>query len=126
MLQVSNGDTPDLVTYNGSEVNAIVYNDQTVWMKNTRTETWQLNENIAQTMGSYANFEVTFKADGVIFLSINIVNNGSEKTLRYDTINAYTASNNTWTSNAYRTLVFDTAPLGAVRIWLQNNGTRIA
>ena len=49
---------------------------------------------------------------------------GAEKLLRYDTINAYSAAQNKWATSAYRTLVFDDAPIGALRDWLTANGVK--
>lgn len=124
MLKTSSGDVPENVTFNGKEVHRVIFNNEEVWTKYSGPEAWTLNENIAVTMGSFANFTVNFKSDGVIFTSINIANSGAEKLLRYDTINAYSAAQNRWATNAYRTLVFDEAPLGELRDWLNKNGVK--
>lgn len=124
MLKTSSGAVPENVTFDGKEVHRVVFNNEEVWTKYSGPETWTLNENIANTMGSSANFTVNFKSDGIIFLSISIANSGAEKLLRYDTINAYSAAQNRWATNAYRTLVFDEAPLGELRDWLNKNGVK--
>ena len=124
MLKVSSGAVPENVVFNGKEVHRIVFNGEEVWTKYTGSETWTLNENISETMGSFANFATNFKSDGIVFTTINIANSGAEKLLRYDTINAYSAAQNRWATNAYRTLVFDEAPLGALRDWLTKNGVK--
>lgn len=126
MLKTSDGATPESVTFNSKEVYRVVFNGDEVWVKYNGAETWVLNENIAETMGSFADFDVTFKADGILFTNINIANSGAEKLLRYDTINAYSAAQNKWATENYRTLVFDNAPLGALRDWLTKNGVKNA
>lgn len=124
MLKVSSGAVPENVVFNGKEVHKVVFNGEEVWTKYTGSETWTLNENISETMGSFANFAANFKSDGIVFTTISIANSGAEKLLRYDTINAYSAAQNRWATNAYRTLVFDEAPLGALRDWLTKNGVK--
>lgn len=124
MILTSSGKTPLNINYNGNDVKAVIFNGTTVWEKTKTFETWVLNADISSTMGSFANFSVAFKSDGIVFSSISINNSGSEKILCYDTINAYSAAQNKWATDGYRTLVLDYPPTGDFLTWLQANGTK--
>lgn len=122
MLQMKNGEQPYIITFDGNDVATVIYNGDVVWTK--QSETWLLNSNIASTMGSSLNITVPFKSDGIIFSTINIANSGSEKLLRYDTINAYSAAQNKWATNNYRTIVLESPATGNLLTWLEANGTK--
>lgn len=122
MLEMKNGESPYIIKFDGNDVATVIFNGDVVWTK--QSETWVLNSNIASTMGSYLNLTVPFKADGIVFNSISIANSGSEKLLRYDAINAYSAAQNKWATDNYRTLVFESPATGALLTWLTANGTK--
>ena len=124
MLKMKNGDTPLSISFNGNDVDAVSYNGETVWLKYSGAETWVLNQDISATIGEDVEFTIDFKADGVVFNALSVVTSGSEKILKYDTISAYSTAQNKWATEGYRTLIFDNAPIGALRDWLTANGTK--
>lgn len=124
MLKMKNGDTPSSISFNENDVDAVSYNGEIVWLKYSGAETWTLNQDISATIGEDAEFTIDFKADGVLFNALSVVTSGSEKILKYDTISAYSTAQNKWATDGYRTLIFDNAPIGALRDWLTANGTK--
>lgn len=124
MLKMKNGDTPSSISFNGKDVDAVSYNGEIVWLKYSGAETWTLNQDISATIGEDAEFTIDFNADGVVFNVLSVVTSGSEKILKYDTISAYSTAQNKWATDGYRTLIFDNAPIGALRDWLTANGTK--
>lgn len=124
MLKMKNGDTPSSISFNGNDVDAVSYNGEIVWLKYSGKETWVLNQDLSSTIGEDAEFTIDFTADGVVFNNIGIVTSGAEKTLKYDTINAYSTAQNKWATEGYRTVVFNNAPIGLLRDWLNKNGVR--
>lgn len=124
MLKMKNGDTPSSISFNGNDVDAVFYNGEIVWLKYSGAETWVLNQDISATIGEDVEFAIDFKADGIVFNALSVVTSGSEKILKYDTISAYSTAQNKWATDGYRTLIFDNAPIGALRDWLTTNGTK--
>ena len=124
MLKMKNGDTPSSISFNGNDVDAVSYNGEIVWLKYSGAETWVLNQDISATIGEDAEFTIDFKADGVVFNTLSVVTSGSGKILKYDTISAYSTAQNKWATDGYRTLIFDNAPIGALRDWLTANGAK--
>lgn len=81
-------------------------------------ETWVLNATI--TVPS-AELSAAFTSNGMEFTSIS----GAISILYYNgTKNIKVYTNRAWTNSAYRTLVFDFAPTGALLTWLQANGVK--
>lgn len=120
-----NGKIPDIVTYAGKDVKTVKYNGITVWEKNTQPETWVLNLDLTNSIGSDDTFrELYFTADGVFFTSISILTSGAEKLLKFDEITPYSTANNKWAEVGYRTLIFSVPPTGKLKTWLQNNGVK--
>lgn len=114
MLKLKNGDSPDVITFNGQDVLTLVYNGEIVWQKNTASETWILNNTLTSNGFDQA---IDFKSDGVIFNSMKYAVNN----LTYDDIVAY--NEGTWSNEGYKTVIFTTAPTGVLRTWLQTNAT---
>ena len=120
-----NNNSPDLINFNGQEVLTLKFNGETIWTKDTEPETWVLNSNLTNTIGSDTSFSgLKFTADGVLFTTISIVTSGAEKLLKYDEITPYSTSQNKWAAVGYKTLQFTEKPLGAVRNWLELNGQK--
>lgn len=83
-------------------------------------ETWVLNSRISI---SSTPFYINFTSNGQSFRRIVRTSAGlAYSDLSTDTI-VYDLS---WTNEAYRTVVFDTAPSGDLLTWLQANGTKQA
>lgn len=89
-------------------------------------ETWVLNATISLPSSSLSG---TFTSNGNSFTGIKSAGS-SNKYLSYTLfeggITRYTKvyQNGRWINDAYRTLVFDTAPTGAMLTWLQANGQK--
>lgn len=89
-------------------------------------ETWVLNATISFPSSSLSG---TFTSNGKSFTGIQHVP-GPHAYLSYtsfaggmtDSTRVY--ENGSWINDAYRTLVFDTAPTGAMLTWLQANGQK--
>lgn len=124
MLKMKNGDVPLSISFNGNDVDAVSYNGEVVWLKYSGKETWVLNKDLSSTIGEDVTFSVDFLADGVIFNSLSVATSGAEKTLKYDTINAYSVAQNKWATEGYRAIVFNDAPIGLLRDWLNKNGVK--
>lgn len=114
MLKVSNGDSPDIILYMGNDVEVVKYNNEVIWEKNKDPEVWTLPQTLSNIPDITAT-DLSFKAESVLFTSINCENN----ILKYDDIVAY---DNGWSAIDYKTLKFDFAPLGAIRTWLTQIG----
>ena len=114
MLKVSNGDSPDIILYMGNDVEVVKYNNEVIWEKNKDPEVWTLPQTLSNIPDITAT-DLSFKAESVLFTSINCENN----ILKYDDIVAY---DNGWSAIDYKTLKFDLAPLGAIRTWLTQIG----
>lgn len=92
-------------------------------------ETWVLNQSITFPSSSI-NTEINFTSNGTTFVYIRIVHAASNSGIFYctstDLLSGYVGvyDRNGWTNEAYRTVVFDTAPTGNLLTWLQENGTK--
>ena len=88
-------------------------------------ETWVLNATISLPSSPLSG---TFTSNGKSFDGIERY--GFPEYLSYTsfagglTDNTQVYKNGSWINNAYRTLVFDTAPTGAMLTWLQANGQK--
>ena len=89
-------------------------------------ETWVLNESITFP-SSNIDTEINFTSNGTAFVYFRI----TSSTIYYCTstalLSGYVTAYNQkrgWTTKAYRTVVFDTAPTGNLLTWLQANGTK--
>lgn len=124
-LIMSNGDIPDIIIFNGQEVEKVANTaGGFLWEKNTSPERWQFNENLIDTIGSVFEEPIDFTSDGVVFNSMKVVaEDGGVIKLMYDGLWVYNSNTNAWSSSAYRTVAFDHAPLGKIRKWLQLNAT---
>lgn len=83
-------------------------------------ETWVLNTRIDSTISD--TFSASFISAGNSYSQIEINYMFSQTRISYDSTNVY--GNGSWTNEAYRTVVFDTAPSGYLLVWLQDNGTK--
>lgn len=89
-------------------------------------ETWVLNATVTLPSSSLSG---TFTSNGKSFTGIKSAGS-SNKYLSYTLfaggITSYTKvyQNGRWINDAYRTLVFDTAPTGDMLTWLQANGQK--
>lgn len=90
-------------------------------------ETWVLNENLPGSP-SLSKQSINFKSNGVNYVALewSTPNAGKDVMLYYtDTTNYDIVCDvGTWTDVAYRTITFDTAPMGDLLTWLQANGTK--
>lgn len=83
-------------------------------------ETWVLNTRLDDTTAK--TFSASFISAGNSYSLIEVKYVAYQTMLYYDSKVAY--GNGSWTNEAYRTIVFDTAPTGNLLTWLQNNGTK--
>ena len=83
-------------------------------------ETWVLNTRIDDTTAK--TFSASFSSAGNSYSLIEVKYVAYQTMLYYDSKVAY--GNGSWTNGAYRTVIFDTAPSGALLAWLQANGTK--
>ena len=82
-------------------------------------ETWVLNSTISMPS---EQFYINFTSDGQSFARIVYGSPGLMYSNSATDAIVYKASS--WTNEAYRTIVFDTAPSGDLLTWLQANGTK--
>lgn len=93
------------------------------------TETWVINDNAA---GELVTTQISFTSNGQKFTSIGAEYNADVViSLHYDNneiaLFAPGASSGfEFYNEAYRTIIFDTAPTGALLTWLQSNATKQA
>ena len=83
-------------------------------------ETWVLNETF-DSGGAENTFTTSFVSNGTAYASLSYGSNPRDH-IKYGETNVY--FNGVWTNQAYRTVVFDTAPSGDLLTWLQSNGTK--
>lgn len=83
-------------------------------------ETWVLNSKLND--GTEKKFSIGFVSSNNFFSLIEVRYRQAQTSLRYDSVIVY--GNGSWTNEAYRTVVFDTAPTGDLLTWLQANGTK--
>lgn len=91
-------------------------------------ETWVFNEALNPTY-SLSKTTISFTSNGQVYAAISF----QSRNLVYYT-NPYSSSGTTvysqrgtggyWTNDAYRTVIFDSAPTGSLLSWLQANGTK--
>ena len=86
------------------------------------TETWLLNEQIDAMVKVY--FEANFTSNNQLFTELSM----SMGSLDYKNTETDTSENvfniESWTDEAYRTIVFDEATTGELLSWLQANGVK--
>lgn len=83
-------------------------------------ETWVLNTRIDSTTSK--KFSASFISAGNSYSLLDIKSVASMTMISYDSTLVYGSGG--WPDEAYRTVVFDTAPSGALLTWLQENGTK--
>ena len=83
-------------------------------------ETWVLNTRIDSTTSK--KFSASFISAGNSYSLLDIKSVASMTLISYDSTPVYGSGG--WPDEAYRTVVFDTAPSGALLTWLQENGTK--
>ena len=83
-------------------------------------ETWVLNTRIDSTISE--TFSASFISAGNSYSLIEINYMFDMTWISYDSTAVYREGS--WTDEAYRTVVFDTAPSGYLLVWLQENGTK--
>ena len=90
-------------------------------------ETWVLNATISFPSSALSG---AFTSNGTSFTGIQRVPSGMATYLSYTsfagglTNSTRVYENGSWVNDAYRTLVFDPAPTGAMLTWLQANGVK--
>lgn len=88
-------------------------------------ETWVLNTSV--TFSSSVDTEINFTSNGTAFVYFRV---GLPEIYYCTSTRPFTGyvtvynRNSGWVNQAYRTVVFDTAPTGNLLIWLQENGTK--
>ena len=89
-------------------------------------ETWVLNESITFPSSSI-NVEINFTSNGTAFvyfrMAVPEIYYCTSTAMFSGYVTVYKRSRG-WVNEAYRTVVFDTAPTGNLLIWLQANGTK--
>ena len=83
-------------------------------------ETWVLNTRIDDTTAK--TFIASFISAGNSYSQIEVKYAMNQTWLLYGSTNVY--GNGSWTNEAYRTVIFDTAPSGTLLTWLQANATK--
>lgn len=83
-------------------------------------ETWVLNTRIGDTASKA--FSASFISAGNSYSLIDIKYVVSHTWIFYGSTNVYGSGG--WLDEAYRTVIFDTAPSGDLLTWLQKNGTK--
>lgn len=89
-------------------------------------ETWVLNESVTFP-SSNVDTEINFTSNGTTFVYFRT---GSPEIYYCTSTNPFSGyvtvykRTSGWVNEAYRTVVFDTAPTGNLLIWLQANGTK--
>ena len=83
-------------------------------------ETWVLNETLDTTE---LEVSVSFKCNNVSYNSIKRYDNKNKIATKYDTT-IVASDTNSWVSQSYRKLTFDTPPTGDLLTWLQANGVK--
>lgn len=92
------------------------------------TETWVIK---SEASGEFATTQISFTSNGQKFTSIGVNNTGMYLVLHYDhnEVAGYepgVGGGFEFDNEAYRTIIFDTAPTGALLTWLQSNATKQA
>lgn len=88
-------------------------------------ETWVLNTSV--TFSSSVDTEINFTSNGTAFVYFRV---GTPEIYYCTSTNPFSGyvtvynRNSGWKNEAYRTVVFDTAPTGNLLTWLQANGTK--
>lgn len=88
-------------------------------------ETWVLNTSV--TFSSSVDTEINFTSNGTAFVYFRV---GTPEIYYCTSTNQFSGyvtvynRNSGWKNEAYRTVVFDTAPSGNLLTWLQANGTK--
>lgn len=88
-------------------------------------ETWVLNTSV--TFSSSVDTEINFTSNGTAFVYFRVGLPEIYYCTSTQPFSGYVTvynGNSGWTNEAYRTVVFDTAPTGNLLIWLQANGTK--
>ena len=83
-------------------------------------ETWVLNTSITGTASNA--YSASFISAGNSYSRIQTQYMFHSTYIYYDDTSVY--GDGSWTNEAYRTIVFDTAPTGNLLTWLQANGTK--
>ena len=83
-------------------------------------ETWVLNS----TITGNGEFTADFTSNGKSFSSITVSSSITTYREKMGGNVIVYARRSGWSNEAYRTIVFDTAPTGNLLIWLQANGTK--
>lgn len=95
------------------------------------SQTWVIKDTAPIEIQSFPITEISFQSNNQNFSEINggmkISGSGTQYTLNYDStqvgITSSGTSPYTWTDNAYKTIIFKTAPTGGLLNWLQINAS---
>lgn len=90
-------------------------------------ETWVLNTSV--TLSSSVDTEINFTSNGTAFVYFRVGTPEIYYCTSTSPFSGYVTVYNRqsgWVNQAYRTVVFDTAPTGDLLTWLQANGTKQA
>lgn len=87
-------------------------------------ETWLLNADLTFGAKSWSH-DINFTSNGNSYSKFSYnFSSPMAAYLVYGTTDVYEANSHSWTNEAYRTVIFATAPTGDLLTWLQNNGTK--
>ena len=96
--------------------------------KNNMAETWVLNESLSLLDYNGSSWTINFTSNNTNYSQLNInAPAGTQQELYYGpkTAGAYVYDfPGGWIDEAYKTIVFETAPTGTLLTWLQANGTK--
>lgn len=96
--------------------------------KNNMAETWVLNESLSLRDYNGSTWTINFTSSNENFNQINIIAIGPQQELRYlpnkDENQVVYDFPGGWRNEAYKTIIFETAPTGTLLTWLQANGTK--
>ena len=87
-------------------------------------ETWLLNAELTFGIKNWSH-DINFTSNGNSYSKFSYnLSSPIDAYLVYGTTNVYEVNSHVWTNNAYRTVIFATAPTGDLLTWLQANGVK--
>lgn len=115
---------PSSVYYGDTEIYKIYFGSTLVYEKSVpQGETWVLNSSLSFGIKSWS-YNINFTSNGNSYSNFSYnFTSPIASYLVYGTTNVYD-TNTLWTSEAYRTITFSTAPTGDLLTWLQANGVK--
>ena len=95
--------------------------------KNNMAETWVLNDDLSLLDYNGSSWTINFTSNNTNYSQLNInAPSGVQRELYYGPISGTFVYDfpGGWIDEAYKTIVFETAPTGTLLDWLQANGTK--